>query len=602
MQKINTDGIMRKLGLVMLRDFRVTFGPEYGKRQHELLMQTDLTAYRSYKAPGRSCVSPYLFKVEYQMESLYKRYRFEHDAYTDKDLLRISQDKFLDTQYRLNQPLEITPLVLRVLQRARANARLLLGEYSEDEHLSLCRFGKRACVGTPYRESYLDLKVENVTGSTEHIRWLREKLLPSDPLLQEVFGGIDAVNSRIKVCDTLNLTFVPKSYKALRSICPDTLVGTLYTSGLGRMVQKRLKSFGLDIARLQDKHRKLARAYSVTRECATADLSAASDSITVELLKWILPNRWSHAFLFGRIPYVNIGDTRIRMNTVMTMGLGHTFPLQTLVFYCLLKAIGELVGVQVRKISVYGDDLIYPSRMHKYVVHIFNKLQLLLNEDKTYVQDAFRESCGGDYYRGCDVRPFQPKGEFSLLGRRTYGAYLYRIYNGLRRRWELEDLPLTFEWLEAEIALSQDSVLQVPPFFPDDSGIKVERPVSGYLYEPVTWDCFKQRWVFQYLHRNSDNRVVKTQLPYYWERLREKRDSDWTPSWEDVVDTPVLKWIDSRCKRDNITPSQVILDIWKTMSNRERYEARHRRRMLPSVALKGSTKLVRQTGSTSCWT
>lgn len=597
MHMFNTDDAMRKLWVTMLRDFRVTFGPDYGHRPAGSLLQGDVKSFRNFRWPGRSRVQPYLFKAEYQLENLFKRYRFREDAYTDDELLAMSEKKFLDTQVRLNQPLQISELVLRVLQRARVHAREILGEYAEEEHLALCRFGKRACVGSPYQRSYLDQKVENITGSTEHIRWLLTKLLPSDPLLRDVFGGSDEViKSRIRICDTLKLTFVPKSYKALRCIMPDTLVGTLYTSGLGRYIQKRLAESGLDITSLQMKHRRLARAYSVTRECATADLSAASDSIVTGLLRWVLPNTWCHKLLYGRIPYVQVGDTRIRMNTVITMGLGHTFPLQTLVFYCLLKAIGELAKVPVRKISVYGDDLIYPSRMHKYVVHIFEKLNLLLNEDKTYVQDFFRESCGGDYCRGCDVRPFQPEGGHSLLSRRAYGAFLYRVYNGLHRRWELEDLPHTFEWLEAEIALSQEGVLQVPPSFPDEAGIKVDKPVSRYLFVPVIWDLVKQRWVFQYLHRNCDNRVVLTQLPYYWERLREKRDPEISQSWDDVADSPVLQWIKARKP-----PLWLEKPVYQWSNPWDKVYRGRQRRLLPCVARKGSARLVSQTGSTSSW-
>lgn len=574
----DTDETMRKLWISLLGDFRANLGwPTFCEGQCSMLNDS-LKGFRNLEWPAKSQAPVPVFKALYQLENLFKRYRFRDDAYTDEELQKAFEEKFLATQIRLSNPLVVTPVVHRVLQVARRKCREILGTYSSDMHYELSRFGKRACFGVPYRESYLDVKMLRLTGSAGHIKWFREGLLSGDTLLSEC-----VLRSVTTECPTLVMSTVPKSYKALRGIMPNTVLGSVYTAGLGRLLENKLRDAGLDIRRLQEKHRRLAREYSRTRECATADLSAASDSISSELLRWILPARWYHVSMLGRIPYVSLGSTTIRMQTVITMGLGHTFPLQTLIFYCLLYAIAELKGASTRKVSVYGDDLIYPAKMHRIVSYVFSRVGLILNQDKTYVRDNFRESCGGDFYRGCDVRPYQPEGRHGILTRRAYGAFLYGICNGLRRRWDEEEIRSTLEWLYNELYLSQTEVFQVPPSFPDSAGVITQTVKRDARFLAPVWGL--QQWAFKYLRAVSKRRFVPFQMPYYWEALRPKDESDEQPSsWDDVADTPQLIWQKTRYAK-----------FVKT-SNGKRV-----RMLTPHVPAKGTSELHIQSGVISEW-
>jgi len=271
------------------------------------------------------------------------------------------------------------------------------------------------------------------------------------------------------------------------------------------------------------------------------------------------------------------------MQTVITMGLGHTFPLQTLIFYCLLYAIAELKGVSTQKVSVYGDDLIYPAKMHGVVSHVFDRVGLILNQDKTYVRDNFRESCGGDFYRGYDVRPYQPEGRHGNLTRRAYGAFLYRILNGLRRRWNDEEIGQTVEWLLNELYLTQAEVFQVPPSFPDDSGVVTQTVTRDARFLAPQWDS--QKWVFKYLRAVSKRRFVPFQMPYYWEALRPKdaSDEEYTASWDDVADTPQIVWRKTRYVKFVRTKNGKV------------------RKLVPFVPAKGTSELHIQSGVVSEW-
>jgi hypothetical protein len=209
------------------------------------------------------------------------------------------------------------------------------------------------------------------------------------------------------------------------------------------------------------------------------------------------------------------------------MGNGATFPVETLVFYCLLKAIGELTGVK-GTYSVYGDDLIYPSGLHRYVTAIFPQFHFRLNLDKTFVSYPFRESCGSDFYRGQDVRPYFAKGQEEVLTRVRYESWLYKVYNGLTFRWDPEEIRGTLTWILSELSMISRGICRVPPSFPDYSGVKVSSPIDKPLsyahlpWKPVTIQFYSgSRWYqFDYLTETPKKRVVRTVEPYYWLALQ----------------------------------------------------------------------------------
>lgn len=583
-----TDRVMMNLLFCLVRDFRTSQGAEYGTKLLESIEKFGIKGYRDFKWPSRCTAPPCLFKQEAQLQNLFKRYRFKDDMYTTDQLIAITRKKFEDTQKRISSPLSITPTVLRVLERSADIIRDILGQYDPTEHADLCRFGKRACANVPYSKSYLDFKLGMpVTGSQDHIQWFKQYVAEDRLLSSVICEGQGNPDIAYEVCDTLTLSFVPKSFKSLRIVKPPTLIGSFYTYGLGRVIQDRLLKEGLDIRRLQEKHRRLVQVNSRTRRLVTADLSAASDSISRELLEWLLPHDWYQACMFGVVPFICFKGDKVaqELNSVATMGDGHTFPLQTLIFYGLIKAIAELSGNLDTFVSVYGDDLIYPRGIHRYVKAIFPKLHLLLNGDKTYVQDYFRESCGSDYYHGVDVRPFQPEGEYRLLGRQPYAVFLYKLINGLSLRWAAEEIPQSLEYLLCELRLSQRVVFQVPPSFPDGSGVKTRDIVRTSLYAPVVYDQLSQTWKFKYLHVCADFRVVENQSPYYWEWLRASNNAESVENPWEIGDEPVLRW-------RKLNPPRFVYS---------KLHGKRLRRLQCGVSSKTANRVLGQTGSTSCW-
>jgi phenylpyruvate tautomerase PptA (4-oxalocrotonate tautomerase family) len=527
------DGFSTNMWLSLHEDFS-RFFPEtelYPKARAALL-ERDLKGFRSNLHCEKGLLPPHRFKVRVQLEDLLKRYRFAQDVFTDDELESMTIDKYLSTQVRLGQLNYTGELTHRVLQKARMLCKSILGEFPKEDIYNYARFGRKSSIGCPLSLAYIDHKLTDVrafTGSFQCASWFMREI-KTDPVLQEIVAALPRKEVDANTKHTfLNLVNVPKSWKIHRAITPLTLLDLFYSYGVGGIITDRLKEHAnLDISRLQERHRRLVKKLSLTTTHATADLSSASDSITSVLLNRVLPRPWYNAVKMACTHQISINDKLYYTESVLPMGNGMTFPLETLVFYVLIKAIGELAGI-TGIFSVYGDDLIYPSKLHKFVARIFPSIGLCLNMDKTYVSYPFRESCGEDFYRGVSVRPFMlaEVGNFRQLTSSRYEAHIYKTINALLRRWDASELPGTLNYLFLELDRVTQRVLRVPPSFPDTSGIKVDCLTTKFetLY-PVNYSevsiIFRDgsRWFeFEYLHERMKDRFVREPMPYYWLKL-----------------------------------------------------------------------------------
>lgn len=484
---------------------------------------------------------PLRFKAKYQLSTLAKRYIFRPEARNAKQLEKKAYTAFLDTQTRISAPRgDYHPATMRVLGVARGIIRDILGKYDPVEHAFYSRFGKRAAVGLTYLDSYLDKRVEVLTGSATHLNWFSKWIVQQDDILQRA-----CKKSPLLETNRLSLTTVPKTWNKLRTILKNTVVGGFYTAGLGDLCVAKLKSSGYNLARRPDKHRAWLPEYSRTLSHVTADLSAASDSFTWSLMNRLFPRDWYRALRSGAIRDVEVGGRVIQLQSFMTMGMGFTFPCQTIAFLALLRSIRRLTGTRGR-VSVFGDDLIYPRAMHHYVVKVLTDLDFLINEDKTFHDIPFRESCGADFYDGTDVRPYQPDGSHEVLFGLRALAHLYKVYNGLQQRWTEDQLPATFAYLRLQILRFTEEIHQVPDDYPEYSGIQTaavrnEAPFLQPLLDPngsglVRCLSFKARL-----------RKVPVQIIYLWDSLRaatrgSEVEFDFATNFQHFSDRTTLIW------------------------------------------------------------
>jgi len=225
------------------------------------------------------------------------------------------------------------------------------------------------------------------------------------------------------------LSFVPKNDKESRSICTEPTLNTMFQLGFGRILEGRLlRLFGISLQDQQFKNRALARLGSITDGLSTIDLSSASDSISLQMLREILPRSFLRALEFSRCETSEVpGLGTVKLNMVSTMGNGYTFPLQTVLFSAVVTSCMTVAGIPWRRPpdrsnyngwmrktrasassdelwGVFGDDIICPRSCTEDVISTLSLLGFSVNRDKTFLQGPFRESCGHDFFNGSMIR------------------------------------------------------------------------------------------------------------------------------------------------------------------------------------------------------
>lgn len=220
-------------------------------------------------------------------------------------------------------------------------------------------------------------------------------------------------------------TTVPKDCTKDRGIAVEPSINVFYQLAIGKAIRSALKRNGnIDLTHGQDIHKRVACEASTHGCFATLDLSNASDTVSSNLVKLLLPTQWYDLLSSLRSPFTQINGlgTRdsgvnpwVRLEKFSSMGNGFTFELETAIFLAIILAVRNLRSIKEplealiepgRDVFVYGDDIIIPTDYAPDVVSALNYCGFTLNATKSFVSGPFRESCGGDYFRGVDVRPF----------------------------------------------------------------------------------------------------------------------------------------------------------------------------------------------------
>lgn len=260
---------------------------------------------------------------------------------------------------------------------------------------------------------------------------------------------------------------VPKTALIDRCIASEPSINGFYQLALGRALRKRLRRSptfekpdlaGWDLDRAQDVHRQVARESSVTSEYATLDLSNASDTVSKELVRLLLPRRWFLQLDDLRSKKTLLDKRWVVLEKFSSMGNGYTFELETIIFAAITCAVTRLTGCGEGRLGkdvfVFGDDIICKDEIVREVTAALSFFGFALNTEKSFSGGIpFRESCGGDYFGGKSVRPFflkelpnEPQGYIGLAnGLRALNARFHQITGGdaILRAWfaVLDSLP-----------------------------------------------------------------------------------------------------------------------------------------------------------------
>lgn len=230
---------------------------------------------------------------------------------------------------------------------------------------------------------------------------------PESPFFSiDICELLSAVKSRAELVGYNKITFVPKTAKTERTIAVEPLLNGFVQKGVDVLMRKRLKRVGID---LDDQSHNQGLAYMGSLRddpdpYVTIDLSSASDSISTELCRYMLPPDWFDFLDSIRSKSFTLNGEISPYEKFTTMGNGFCFPLETLLFASLCNVV---YSENHRKpdFSVYGDDIIVRSSVAPRLLALLRICGFKANMEKTFLTGPFRESCGADWFEGEDVRP-----------------------------------------------------------------------------------------------------------------------------------------------------------------------------------------------------
>lgn len=218
----------------------------------------------------------------------------------------------------------------------------------------------------------------------------------------------------IRVVPGSVLQFVPKNAEIHRVICTEPPLEMLFQQGIRAILTLRADRFlGIRLSDQQFKNRRLARIGSIGGRICTVDLKSASDLNSRVMVNARLGSaaRWLEVC---RTTHTVLPDGSIEELYMMSsMGNAFTFPLQTILFTCMVLAVYKVMGIKplsprgdgcIGNYGVFGDDIACIGGAYPLLVELLTHEGHIVNEHKSYNTGRFRESCGHDYYDGHNVR------------------------------------------------------------------------------------------------------------------------------------------------------------------------------------------------------
>lgn len=311
------------------------------------------------------------------------------------------------------------------------------------------------------------------------------------------YGELDSVDT-----PALFLS-VPKTNKKNRGICEQPSGNMTLQLATHEWLVGVLKTWGIDLQNQQELNRDLAQygsrgtlhCRSRTWSFHTWDLSRASN------FPWIIIRDLFPPYLVGFLDDIRShvmeipmdknlgGPLRVRKSMCSTMGNGFTFALMTYLLSAVVKSLYAYFGLpeydyvtvpckgssnpegirseRIKTWGVYGDDIIVDARLRFALPRVLRAFGFLVNHSKSCTTGLFRESCGGDFYDGYNVRPV-------FVETLDSQADIYSLCNRLMA-WSINHsvpLPRSIHILR-QAASKEESELRVPNHEDVSAGLHV---------------------------------------------------------------------------------------------------------------------------------
>jgi hypothetical protein len=330
-----------------------------------------------------------------------------------EDLCRETNRTFKDDKLQRFHPLREQALLL-----ARRKIARLLGKFSFEAIERLSGWGPGATYELPRRRSHRDVKLTKLPITvTETALSYAQYSISSDLHWSASILGISPDDIQGPFCFCKGVfeiirgsrhDTVPKDSKTDRNILVEPRMNAFLQKGVGTFIRKRLRSVSVDLNDQSINQSLALRAYDEL--LATVDLKAASDSVSVELVRDLLPREWFEYMDRIRSRFFCFEDRNswTKLEKFSSMGNGFTFELESLIFWAIGDAVRDMYD-DCLPFSVYGDDIIVSQKLAPIVVDVLGSVGFQVNDDKSFLSGDFFESCGKHYFKGNDVTPCYQK-------------------------------------------------------------------------------------------------------------------------------------------------------------------------------------------------
>lgn len=326
--------------------------------------------------------------------------------------------------------------------------------------------GNGSNIGSSSTDFYTKLVNSTMSHTNPALPYLFRQAISSDRLWTDVEAFRSQRYDTEVVCGS-RLSFVPKSRVISRTICTEPVLNMLFQKGIAGVLERRLRQvFHIDLSVQPHINSAMARSGSISGKFGTIDLSSASDTISMKMLAQLLPSEPLDWLVRCRSPLTTLpSGVNVELHMISSMGNGYTFPLQTILFACLVAAVYRVFGIRLEypvklntgkyqhgNFAVFGDDIIVDSRVYDTVADCLGLLGFSVNRDKSFNKGFFRESCGSDYFSGYNVRGvylrklLTPGDFYSAINRlnhwsATHGILLSRTVGRLRSGCRFRGVP-----------------------------------------------------------------------------------------------------------------------------------------------------------------
>jgi hypothetical protein len=529
--------------------------------------------------------------------------------------------RFLPLKVRQDDVLVHALLVMRNLWE------LVFGRITLYDLFVHCKHSQGVSAGLSFVKTNTEDKlVLPMTAGSEEVIKLAKLYLSWDTALVAAirtenpnFDTLDDIDTWFRIASSTRTSSVAKNASARRLIAVEATWDMFFQQGILALMRKCLSFLGIDLEVDDYNHQRYAQTASVTLSEATIDHRSASDTVAYELVRFS-GSKTSLFKLMDRVTRRNtdlreVGVTDVPLAMFSTMGNAITFPLETFVFFsvgltAIMRSVGDFGGIpnldllRTHHLSVYGDDVIIASSAVPSYFEVAAAVGLLINEEKSHYlpTDPFRESCGGDFYLGQDVRPFHLKEPHDTRVS-SLGPWMNIIVNQLYKKYILyfgvgdavKRFQSVLDYCISVFSSYDVKVYIVPGDYPDDSGIQfVDREIYELLisypnvqpwritvddqliFQPskkygqyyVTFNYYR----FKY-QSNTYDKYRSNLDTGYWLYICSQIKSSWVPSLEILpLTSRILKGRRNYMPKNSNPVWKYIRDTWVEQSASRKYQ------------------------------